>query len=51
VKEKEPELLRAAAILIFCGAVEQNLLGLSDSPRRLRAMATINYLHEWRREL
>ncbi len=48
---KNSELLRAGAILIFCGAVEQNLLGLSDSPRRLSAMATVNYLDEWRREL
>ncbi len=48
---KESELLRAAAILIFCGAVEQNLLSFSCRPRRFRAMATVNYLHEWRREL
>ena len=47
---KESELLRAAAILIFCGAVEQNLLGFSGSPRRFRAMATVNYLHDWRCE-
>jgi len=26
---KESDVLRAASILIFCGAVEQNLLGLS----------------------
>ena len=48
---KESELLRAAAILIFCGAVEQNLLGFSGSPRRFRAMATVNYLHDWRCEV
>ncbi|MDR3753495.1 MAG: hypothetical protein P4K93_08750 [Terracidiphilus sp.] len=47
---KGSDLLRAAAILIFCGAVEQNLLGLSCHPRRLRTMATVNYLHEWRCE-
>jgi hypothetical protein len=47
---KESELLRAAAILIFCGAVEQNLLGFSGSPRRFRAMATVKYLHDWRCE-
>ena len=47
---KESDLLRAAAVLIFCGAVEQNLLGLSDRPRRFRAMATVNYLHGWRCE-
>jgi len=47
---KESELLRAAAILIFCGAVEQNLLGFSGRPRRFRAMATVNYLHDWRCE-
>jgi hypothetical protein len=35
---KESELLRAAAILIFCGAVEQNLLGLSGT--------RINFPHE-----
>jgi hypothetical protein len=45
---KESELLRAAAILIFCGAAEQNLFGLSAQPRRFRAMATVNYLREWR---
>ena len=48
---KESELLRAAAILIFCGAVEQNLLSLSCSPRRFRGMATVNYLHDWRCEV
>jgi hypothetical protein len=47
---KSSDLLRAAAILIFCGAAEQNLLGFSGRPRRLRAMATVDYLHEWRCE-
>jgi hypothetical protein len=48
---KGSELLRAAAVLIFCGAVEQNLLGFSASPRRFHAMATVNYLHDWRKEV
>lgn len=47
---KGSDLLRAAGILIFCGAVEQNLLGFSIPPGYLRAMATIDYLCEWRRE-
>ena len=47
---KGSDFLRAAAILIFCGAVEQNLLGFSGGPRRLRALATVNYLDEWRCE-
>jgi hypothetical protein len=48
---KGTDLLRAAAILIFCGAVEQNLLGFSVWPRRLRAKATVDYLHDWRCEV
>jgi hypothetical protein len=48
---KETALLQAAAILILCGAVEQNLLGLSGSPSGFRAMATVNYLQDWRREV
>ena len=47
---KESDLLRAAALLIFCGAVEQNLVGFSVRPRRFRTMATIDYLREWSRE-
>ena len=47
---KKADLLRAAAILIFCGAVEQNLLGFSGGGRRIRAMATVNYLQGWRHE-
>lgn len=47
---KGPDLLRAAAILIFCGAVEQNLAGLSMWPGRFRAMATVGYLRGWGRE-
>jgi hypothetical protein len=50
LKEKKSELLRAAAVLIFCGAVEQNLLELSAKPKRFRAMATVNYLCDWRSE-
>jgi hypothetical protein len=50
-RAKESDLLRAAAILIFCGAVEQNLLGLSGEHRHLRSLATVNYLDEWRREV
>jgi hypothetical protein len=48
---KVADMLRAAAILIFCGAVEQNLLGLSSRPRGFRAMATIDHLHDWRCEV
>jgi hypothetical protein len=45
---RESDLLRAASVLIFCGAVEQNLLGLSARPARFRTLATINYLRDWR---
>jgi hypothetical protein len=48
---KESDMLHAAAILIFCGAVEQNLLRLSSHPSGFHAMATINYLREWRCEV
>jgi len=47
---KQSNMLRAAAILIFCGAVEQNLFGLSVQPKRFRAMATVDYLRRWRGE-
>jgi hypothetical protein len=47
---KTSNLLRAAAILIFCGAVEQNLFGLSMHPKRFRAIATVDYLRSWRGE-
>jgi hypothetical protein len=50
-RAKDSDLLRAAAILIFCGAVEQNLLGFSSEHRYLRSLATVNYLDEWRREV
>jgi len=45
---KESDVMRAAAILIFCGAVEQNLLGVFANPPHFRAMATIDYLKAWR---
>lgn len=48
---KEPDRLRAAAILIFCGAVEQNLLGLSARPGPFRATTTANYLRKWRGDM
>jgi hypothetical protein len=41
---KQLDVMRAATILIFCAAVEQNLLGLSARPRRFRAMASVDYL-------
>jgi hypothetical protein len=44
---KNSYMLRAAAILIFCGAAEQNLLGFSSEPRRLRAAATADYFQNW----
>ena len=46
---KHSDILRAAAMLIFCGAAEQNLLGLSSVPRRLRAATTADYLQNWER--
>jgi hypothetical protein len=49
-ESEEPDLLRAAVLLIFCGAAEQNLIGLSEQPRRFRAMTTVKYLREWSRE-
>ncbi len=47
---KNSDILRAAAILIFCSAAEQNLLGLSATPRPFRATATADYLLKWRCE-
>lgn len=44
---KDSDLMRAAAVLIFCGAVEQNLLGISAHPQRFRAMASVDYLKRW----
>ena len=48
---KGSDLLRAAAILIFCGAVEENVAGFSVRPRHFRAMATVDHLRSWRREV
>jgi len=42
-----PDLMRAAAVLIFCGAVEQNLLAISARPPRFRAIASVDYLQNW----
>ena len=44
---RESDMLKAAMILAFCGAVEQNLLGISVPPARFRAMASIDYLSTW----
>jgi hypothetical protein len=40
-------MMRASVILAFCGAAEQNLLGISAPPARFRAMASIDYLSTW----
>jgi hypothetical protein len=45
---KNVDILRAAGIVIFCGAVEQNLLGLSEQPKRFRAAPTVSYLLRWK---
>jgi hypothetical protein len=45
---RNSDLLRSAAILVFCGAVEQNILGFSVEPKRFRAAATLDYLLEWK---
>jgi hypothetical protein len=47
VRIKESDLMRAAAILIFRGAAEQNLLDFSARPQRFRAMASVEYLKTW----
>lgn len=44
---KRQDLMRSAALLIFSGAVEQNLLGLSEHPPRFHGMATVDYLNSW----
>jgi hypothetical protein len=44
---KESDLMCAAAVLIFCGAVEENVLGISASPQRFRAQASFDYLQSW----
>jgi hypothetical protein len=41
------DLVRAAMTLAFCGAVEQNLLGLSGTPVMFRTQASAEYLKEW----
>jgi len=48
---KRSDLLRAAAILIFCGAVEENVAGLSVRRGHFHAMATVKHLRRWRREV
>jgi hypothetical protein len=40
-------LIRAAMTLAFCGAVEQNLLGLSGKPVLFRTRFSAEYLEEW----
>lgn len=40
-------LLRAASVLNFCGAVEQNLLLVSATPGKLGAMRSIAYFNSW----
>jgi hypothetical protein len=49
-RSKESGLLESAAILLFCGAVEQNILGISARPDRLHAMASLDYIQSWRNE-
>jgi hypothetical protein len=41
------DLVRAAMTLAFCGAVEQNLLGLSGKPVIFRTRSSAEYLEEW----
>jgi hypothetical protein len=41
------DLIRAAMTLAFCGAVEQNLLGLSGKPVMFRTRPSAEYLEEW----
>ena len=48
---KRSDLLRAAAILIFCGAVEENVAKLSVRRGHLHAMATVNHLRRWGSEV
>jgi Holliday junction resolvase-like predicted endonuclease len=44
------DLIRAAMTLAFCGAVEQNLLGLSGKPAMFRTRLSAEYLEEWVRK-
>jgi hypothetical protein len=49
-KSRSPDrsdLVRAAMTLAFCGAVEQNLLGLSGKPVIFRTRSSAEYLEEW----
>ena len=49
-KSRSPDrsdLVRAAMTLAFCGAVEQNLLGLSGKPVIFRTRSSTEYLEEW----
>ena len=48
---KGSDLLRAAAVLIFCGAVEENVAELSVRRGHFHAMATVDHLSRWRREV
>jgi hypothetical protein len=41
------DLIRAAMTLAFCGAVEQNLLGLSGKQVLFRTRSSAMYLEEW----
>jgi len=41
------DLIRAAMTLAFCGAVEQNLLGLSGTPVMFKTRPSAEYLEEW----
>ena len=41
------DLILAAMTLAFCGAVEQNLLGLSGEPVMFRTRPSAEYLEEW----
>ena len=41
------DLVRAAMTLAFCGAVEQNLLGLSGKAVIFRTRSSAEYLEEW----
>lgn len=42
------DLIRAAMTLAFCGAVEQNLLGLSGRAVLFRTRSSAEYLTEWK---
>ena len=44
------DLVRAAMILAFCGAIEQNLLKLSGKRVVFRTLSSAEYLKEWSRK-